>query len=96
MTLAYPSAEAPLVNHVGKEAFITVPSDGNLQLEVMKCVPLNIEATFCHAINIEAYEQSLACLGTLITDQNEGREKLQSHSVCCEAVTLWRHVEELQ
>ena len=44
MTLAYPSAEASLTTHVGKEAFIAAFSDGNLHLEVMKREPINIEA----------------------------------------------------
>jgi len=59
VTLAYPSAEASLINCVGKEAFITALSDGKLQLEVMKHEPLNIEAALRHAIKVEAYEQSL-------------------------------------
>jgi len=70
--LAYPSADVALTNHVGKEAFITVLSDGNLQLEVMK---LNIEAALSHAIKVQLYEQSLMCQGTLVTDQGEGRAK---------------------
>jgi len=48
-------------HHVGKEAPITVLSDRNLQLEVMKRVPLNIETACNHAIKVDAYEQSLAC-----------------------------------
>jgi len=36
VTLAYPSAGASLVTHVGKEAFIAALSDGKLQLEVLK------------------------------------------------------------
>jgi len=42
VTLSFPPAEASLINHVGKETFITVLSDANLQLEVMKCKPQNI------------------------------------------------------
>ena len=52
VTLAYPSADVALTNHVGKEAFITALSDGNLQLEVLKREPLNIEATLSHTIKI--------------------------------------------
>ena len=64
-----------------KEAFINALSDGNLQLEVMKREPLNIEAALSHAIKVEGYEQSLACQGTLVTDQDEGRAKRRSRNV---------------
>jgi len=37
--LAYSSAEASLITHVTKEAFVAAFSDGKLQLEVMKCEP---------------------------------------------------------
>jgi len=57
VTLAYPSAEAVLVTHVGKEAFIAALSDdGKLQLEVMKQEPQNMEAALNHAIKQEAFE----------------------------------------
>jgi len=70
----------------------------------MKHGPLNIEATLIHAIKVEAYEQSLACQGTLVTDQDEGHTKHQSRNVYAvsdqqdpnEAVALQRRVEELQ
>jgi len=45
-----------LTSHVGKEAFITALSDGNLQLEVMKREPVYIKAAVNHAIKVEAYE----------------------------------------
>jgi len=61
VTLAYPSAEASLVTHIGKEAFIDALSNGKLQLNVMKQEPQNVEATLSHAIKLEAFEQSLAC-----------------------------------
>jgi len=65
LLLAYPSAEPTLINHVGKEAFIIVLSDGKLQLEVMKHDPSNVEAALSRAIKVEAYEQSLARQGIL-------------------------------
>jgi len=46
VTLAYPSAEALLVTHIGKEAL----NDSKLQLEVMKQEPQNVEAALSHAI----------------------------------------------
>jgi len=102
--ISIPSADVSFTNHVGKEAFITVLSDGNLQLEVMKQDPLNIGATLSHAIKIDSYEQSLVCQGTLVTDQDESRAKCRSRNVYAvsdqqdpnEALTLRRHVEELQ
>jgi len=36
VTIAYPSAEAWLVTHVGKEAFVVALNGRKLQLEVMK------------------------------------------------------------
>jgi len=93
-----------LISHVGKEAFITALSDGNLQLEVLKHEPPNIEAALSQAIKVEAYEQSLACRSTLVTDQDEGSAKHWSHDVYAvsyqpdpsEAVALGRRVEKLQ
>ena len=52
VTLAYPSAEASLVTHVGKETFIAVLSDGKLELEVMKQEPQNMEAALRHTIKL--------------------------------------------
>jgi len=49
-----------LVTHVGKEAFIAAFNEGKLQMEVMKQEPHNVEAALSHAINLEAFEQSLA------------------------------------
>jgi len=72
VTLTCPSAEALLVTHVGKEAFIVALNDGKLQLEVMKQEPQNLEAALNHATKLEAFEQSLAYQGTLI-DHNDGR-----------------------
>ena len=57
MTLSYPSTNVSLTTHVGKEAFITALSDGNIQLEVMKWEPPTVEAALSHAIKVEAYEQ---------------------------------------
>ena len=81
---AYPSAEASLIAHVSKEAFIAAVtvSDGNLQLEVMKCKPPNVDAMLSHAIKVEAFEQSLACQGTFVTDQDDGQAKCWSPVVC--------------
>jgi len=36
VSLAYPSVDATLTNHVGKESFINALNDGPLQIEVMK------------------------------------------------------------
>jgi len=54
VTLAYPFAEASLVTHVGKEAFVTALNNRKLQLEVMKQEPQNVEAAFSHTIKLEA------------------------------------------
>jgi len=59
-TIAYPSAEALLVTHVGTEAFVTALNDSGLHLGVMKREPQTIEAALSHAIKLEAYEQSLS------------------------------------
>ena len=72
VTLAYPSPEALLVTHVGKEAFIAVLSDGKLQLEVMKQEPQNMEAALSHTIKFEAFEQSLASQGAMVNRNNGG------------------------
>jgi len=89
---------------MSQEAFITALSDGRLQLEVMKGKPPNVEATLSHSIKVEAFEQSLACEGSLVTDQDDGCAKCQSHVVCAvldhsdsiETVALRKRVDELQ
>ena len=70
VTLAYPFAEALLVIHVGKEAFIAALSDGKQQLEVMKQEPQNVEAALSHTIKLEAFEQLLAYQGTMVNHNN--------------------------
>jgi len=75
VTLAYPSAEALLVTHVGKEAFIAVLSDGKLQLEVMKQELQIVEATLSYTIKSEAFEQSLTPQSAM-ADHNDG------HAAC--------------
>jgi len=55
-----------------------VLSDGNLQLEVMKHEPINIEVALSHAIKVELYEQSLVCQGTLASDHDENCAKCQT------------------
>ena len=65
VSLAYPSEDAKLTDHVGKESFINALNDGPLQMEVMKGEPSNLEAALNHATKIEAYEQSLITQGTL-------------------------------
>jgi len=81
VTLAYLSADVALTNHVGKEAFVTTLGDHNLQLEVMKREPVNLEAADSQAIKIEAYEQSLSSSNTVVTEQNEGRTKRRPRNV---------------
>jgi len=87
---------------VGKEVFITVLSDGNLLLEVMKHELRNIEAALRYAIKVEAYEQYLVCQGTLAAV--ESRAKHRSHNVYAvsdqsdagENATLQKRIDELQ
>jgi len=69
-TLPYPSAEVSLVTHVGKETH-AMQNDGKLQLEIMKWKPQNTNAALSHAIKLEAFEQSLACRGMMV-DQDNG------------------------
>jgi len=71
-------------------------------VEVKKVEPPNVEATLSHAIKVEALEQSLACQGTLVTDQDDGRAELQS-LVCAVSdqldsreAALHERVDELQ
>jgi len=59
VSLAHPSKDAKLVDHVGKEAFIRALNDGPLQLEVMKGEPTTLESAYNSATKFEAYEQSL-------------------------------------
>ena len=95
MTLAYPSAEATLTTHVGKETFITTLRDSSLQLEVMKREPPNVD---------KAYEQSLACQSMSVAEHDDGRVKHWSRNVFAvtdqsdstETATLRKRVEELQ
>jgi len=97
VTLSYPSADVALTSHVDKEAFIIALSDWNLQLEVMKWEPLNIEAALSHAIKVVAYEES-------VTDHDDGQAKCQPRNVytvmdqldSSDNVTLRRHVEKVQ
>ena len=91
VTLAYPSADALLVTHVCKEAFIAAVSDGKLQLEVMKQEPQNVEAALSHTIKLEAFEQLLACQGAMV-NHNDGCATCQLCSVC--AVTGLSEVGE--
>ena len=46
VSLAHPSDDAKLVDHVGKEAFIRALSDGPLQLEVLKGEPKTLEEAY--------------------------------------------------
>ena len=88
---------------MGKEAFITALSDGNLQLEVMKHKPLNIEAALSYAIKVEAYEQSLVCQGTVAYDCDDSQAKRRSHNMYAVSdksdagknATLRKRVEQL-
>ena len=81
VTLAYPSAKASLVTHVGKETFIAVLSDGKLQLEVMKQEPRNVEDALSLAIKLEAFEQSLATQGDMV-NHNDSSTMCWLFSVC--------------
>jgi len=65
VSLAHPSDDAKLVDHVGKEAFIRALNDGPLQLEVLKGEPETLEEVYNSATKFEAYEQSLVKQGML-------------------------------
>jgi len=83
VTIAYPYAEALLVTHVGKEAFIAALSDGKLQLEAMKRELQDVEAGLSHAIKLDAFEQSLACRGRpTLVDEDDGRVECQPRTLC--------------
>jgi len=79
VTLAYSSAKASLVTHVGKEAFIAAVNNGKVQLEVMKQEAQKVEAALSHAIKLEAFEQSPACQDTMV-----------NHTICrpCSVCTV--------
>jgi len=62
----------PDLSHVGKEAFIAALSDSQLQLEVMKQQPQNVDAALSHAIKYEAFEQSMASQGGVV-NHNDGQ-----------------------
>jgi len=72
VTLAYSTAKALLVTHVGKEAVIAVLSNGKLQREVMKQEPQNVEAALSHAIKFETFEQSLASQCAVVNHNDSG------------------------
>ena len=61
--------------HVTLEAFIMGLNNPALQLEVMKNEPPNIEAALSHAIKVEAYEQSLACMSTRVAGAGNYSER---------------------
>jgi len=65
VSLAYPSEEFKLTDHVGKEAFIRALNDGPLQMEVMKGEPTTLETALNYATKYEDYEHSLISQGTL-------------------------------
>ena len=54
VSLAYPSADVTLTNHVGKEAFVAALNDWHQQLEVMKHELVNTETALNCAVKIEA------------------------------------------
>ena len=91
VTLAYQSAEASLVTHIGKEAFIVAVNDSKLQLQIIKREPQNVEAALSHVIRWEAIEQSLTYQGTLV-NHNDGHTMHQPCTVC--AVTGPSEVSE--
>ena len=70
----------------------------------MKRELLNVEAALSHAIKVEAYEQSLACEGTSVTEQDDGRAMRRNRNVFAvtdqadssETATLRKPVEQLQ
>ena len=65
VSLAYPSEDTKLTDHVGKESFINALNDGPLQMEVMEGEPTTLEAALNCAIKYEAYEHSLITQGIL-------------------------------
>jgi len=87
VTLAYTSAEALLVIHVGREAFIAALSNGKLQFEVMKQEPQNVETALSHAVKFEAFEQLLTSQGAMV-NRNDSSTMLQLCSVCMVAGPL--------
>ena len=60
VTLACPSSESALVNHVAKEAFVMALDDARLQLKLMEREPKTVEDALSVATKLEAYETSLS------------------------------------
>ena len=83
VTLAYPSAEALLVTHVGKEAFIAVVNDGKLQLDVMKQEPQNVEGALSHAIKLRRLSRTTCwpCTVCAVTGLSEADENAAVHEL---------------
>jgi len=82
VTMAYPDTNVALTTHVAKEAFLATLNDAQLQLEVMKREPQNVEQALSHAIKLEAYEQSLNVQSGTVADAGGSRLKRWPRDVC--------------
>jgi len=79
--LAHPGEGDKLVNHIGIESFINALNDHDLELEILKLKPADLEEAVSHAVRIEALTDSVNARSSSSSDQGSGRTSAHSRTM---------------
>ena len=81
--LAHPGEGDKLVNHIGIESFINALNDrdGDLELEILKLKPADLEEAVSHAVRLEALTDSVNAHSSGSSDRGSGRTPIRSRTV---------------
>jgi len=79
--LAHPGEGDKLVKYVGIESFIAALNDRDLEYEVLKLKPADLEEAVSHAVRLWALTDSVDARTTVSGDQAGGRAQSRPHKV---------------
>jgi len=80
-TLAHPSGDANLIQHVAREAFINALNDDELQIKVIAKQPATVEEDLNTALRLEAYEAALGIFEAPPAEASKGQAATNSKTV---------------
>jgi len=103
--LAHPGEGDKLVNHIGIESFINALNDRDLELEILKLKPADMEEAVSHAVRLEVLTDSVNARSSGSSDRGSGRTSARSRTVFAVSdnkqekdgnVDLLKHIAQLE
>jgi len=81
LQLAYPGEDNKFTQHSGIDSFIALLNDPDVEYEVLKQAPPNLQEAANYAMKLEAYSKSLSTRTTVSVKRGSGQAQSRSRNV---------------